>query len=148
MLDSKSSCWSSSERASDSLEVFLLGTVDLESLLRLQEQFRDEVIQRDDGLGGLFICEHPPVVTIGREGSRTDVRREPAELQKLGIDIRWLNRGSGAWMQCPGQLSAYVVVPLQRLGLGLEEYRQRLEQAVLDVCQELRVSANVEHGLF
>ena len=142
MFDSKSSCWSSSERTSDSLEVFLLGTVDLESLLRLQEQFRDEVIQRDDRLGGLFICEHPPVVTIGREGSRTDVRREPAELQRLGIDVRWLNRGGQAWMQCPGQLSAYVIVPLQRLGLGLVEYRQRLEQAMLDVCQELRVSAH------
>ncbi len=142
MFDFESSFWSSSERTSDSLEVFLLGTVDFESSLRLQEQFRDEVIQRDDRLGGLFLCEHPPVVTIGREGSRTDVRREPAELHNLGIDVRWLNRGGRAWMQCPGQLSAYVIVPLQRLGLGLTEYRQRLEQAVLDVCQELRVSAH------
>jgi lipoyl(octanoyl) transferase len=142
MLESTSSRWLSSGRTSHSLEVFLLGTVDFESSLRLQEKFREDVIQRDDRLGGLFLCEHPPVVTIGREGSRTDVRREPAGLQKLGIDIRWLNRGGRAWMQCPGQLSAYVIVPLQRLGLGLDEYRQRLEQAVLDVCQELRVSAH------
>ena len=141
MFDSES-IWSSAKRDSNSLEVFLLGTLDLESSLRLQEQFRDEVIQRGDRLGGLFLCEHPPVVTIGREGSRTDVRLEPAELQKLGIDVRWLNRGGRAWMQCPGQLSAYVIVPLQRLGLGLDEYRQRLEQAVLDVCQELSVSAH------
>ncbi len=142
MFDSASSIWSSTERTSNSLEVFLLGMVDFESSLRLQEQFRDEVIQRNDRMGGLFLCEHPPVVTIGREGSRADVRLEPIELQSLEIDVRWLNRGGGAWMQCPGQLSAYVIVPLQRLGLGLADYRHRLEQVLLDVCRELRVSAH------
>lgn len=142
MFDSQSSIWSSAERASHSLEVFLLGTVDFDSSLRLQEQFRNEVIQRRDRLGGLFICEHPPVLTIGREGSRSDVRLEEAELHNLEIEVRWLNRGGGAWMQSPGQLTANVIVPLQRLGLGLHEYRLRLEQAVLDVCHELSVSAH------
>jgi lipoate-protein ligase B len=141
MFDSES-FWSSAERSSDSLEVFLLGMVDFESALRLQEQFRDEVIQRRDRRGGLFLCEHPPLVTIGREGSRADLRREPDELQRLGIDVRWLNRGGGAWTQCPGQLAAYVIVPLQRLGLGLSEYRIRLEQALLGVCRDLRVAAH------
>jgi len=136
------SVWSSSERISNSLEVYLLGTVDLESLLQLQEQFRDDVLQRRDRMGGLFLCEHPPAVTIGREGSQVDVHCDPAELQTLGIEVRWLNRGGGAWMQSPGQLAAYLTVPLQRLGLGLVEYRHRLEEAVLDVCRELRVSAH------
>lgn len=142
MFDPDLSRWSSSERTSHSLEVFLLGTVDFESSLRLQDRFRDAVIQRNDRLGGLFLCEHPPVVTIGREGSRTDIRLEPAELQQLGIDIHWINRGGRVWVHCPGQLTANVIVPLQRLGLGLDEYRQRLEQAVLDVCRELRVAAH------
>ena len=54
-------------------------------------------------------------------------------------------------MQCPGQIAAYPIVPLRRLGLGLAEYRQRLEQAVLDVCRELHVSAHridEEPGVF
>lgn len=138
-------------RASGSLQVFLLGMVDFESALRLQERFRDEVIQRDDRLGGLFICEHPPVVTIGREGSQTHLRRDVSEFNKLGIEIRWLNRGGGAWMQCPGQIAVYPIVPLQRLGLGLAEYRQLLELAALDVCRELHVSAHrieEEPGVF
>lgn len=129
-------------RASESLQVFLLGTVDFESALRLQERFRDEVLQRCDRLGGLFICEHPPVVTIGREGSQAHLRRDAAEFDKLGIKVRWLNRGGGAWMQCPSQIAVYPIVPLRRLGLGLAEYRQRLEQAVLDVCRELHVAAH------
>ena len=42
-------------------------------------------------------------------------------------------------------------MPLRRLGLGLVEYRQRLEHAVLDVCRELHVSAHridEEPGVF
>lgn len=141
----------STDRASKSLQVFLLGTVDFESALRLQERFRDEVIARNDLRGGLFICEHPPVVTIGREGSRTHLRRDDSEFRKLDIDVRWLNRGGGAWMQCPGQIAVYPIVPLQRLGLGLAEYRRRLEQAVLDVCRELQVTSHridEEPGVF
>lgn len=138
-------------RTSASLQVFLLGTIDFDSALRLQERFRDEVLQRGDRLGGLFLCEHPPVVTIGREGSQSHLRRDASEFNKLGIDVRWLNRGGGAWMQCPGQLTAYPIVPLRRLGLGLAEYRQRLELAVLDVCRELHVAAHridEEPGIF
>ena len=134
--------WSWADRASESLEVFLLGTVEFESALRLQEKFRDEVIQRHDRLGGLFVCEHPPIVTVGREGSHAQLRRDLSEFHKFGIDVRWLNRGGGAWMQCPGQLAVYPVIPLRRRGLGLAEYRQRLEQGVLDVCRELHVAAH------
>ena len=134
--------WSPIERTSESLEVYLLGIVDFESALRLQERFRDEVISRNDKLGGLLVGEHPPTVTIGREGSRSHLRAEPSELKSLGIDVRWLNRGGGTWLHCPGQLAIYPIVPLQRCGLGLDEYRRRLEQAVLDVCREVRVSAH------
>ncbi len=134
--------WSPIERNSESLEVYLLGMVDFESALRLQEQFRDEVISRNDKLGGLFVCEHPPVVTIGREGSRSHLRTELSQMKSLEIDVRWLNRGGGTWMHCPGQLAIYPIVPLRRWELGLEEYRRRLEQAVLDVCREVRVSAH------
>jgi lipoyl(octanoyl) transferase len=138
-------------RTSDSLEVFLLGMVDFESMLTIQDQFRDEVLPRRDRRSGLFLCEHPPVVSIGREGSLSHLRRDASDLARQRIDVRWLNRGGGAWMQCPGQLAAYLVLPLQRLGLGLTEYRRRLELAVLDVCRELQVSTHkldAEPGVF
>ncbi len=150
-MSGSESIWSLANQASESLEVFLLGAVDFESSLRLQERFRDEVMQRQDRLGGLFVCEHPPIVTIGREGSQTQLCCDVSEFSKLGIDVRWLNRGGGAWVQCPGQLAVYPVIPLQRRGLGLAEYRKRLEQAVLDVCRELCVAAHridEEPGVF
>jgi lipoyl(octanoyl) transferase len=122
-----------------SLEVYLLGLVDFESCLKLQQQLVYELSGREDRQGALLICEHPPLLTIGREGSRSHLRCEPAELQSRQIDVRWLNRGGGCLVHVPGQLAIYPILPLQRLGLGLEAYRSALESALLGVCEESKV---------
>lgn len=138
---SNSTTWSLAERTSTSLEVHLLGLVDFDSALFLQERLVYEVSGRTDRLGGLLVCEHSPLLTVGREGSRAHWLCDPAELTARQIDVRWLNRGGGCLVHAPGQLAVYPVVPLDRLGLGVVEYRRRLEQAVIDTCAELRVPA-------
>ena len=128
-------------RTSASLEVHLLGLVDFDSALFLQERLVYEISGRDDTQGGLLLCEHPPMVTIGREGSRAHIQVDYRELAARQMDVRWLNRGGGCLVHAPGQLVAYPILPLDRLGFGLADYRRRLEDAVLDVCRELHVPA-------
>ena len=128
-------------RASSSLEVHLLGQVEFDAALFLQERLVYEVSGRNDICGTLLVCEHPPMITIGREGSRAHVLVEPRELTARQMDVRWLNRGGGALVHAPGQLAVYPVLPLGRLGLGMSEYRRRLEQSVISVARELRVAA-------
>lgn len=123
------------------LEVYLLGLVDFDACLFLQERLLMEVTQRDDGHGVLLVCEHPPLITIGREGSRVDIACSPEELRARQLDVRWLNRGGGAIVHMPGSLAIYPIIPLQRRDLGLADYRQRVELATVDVCQEMRVPA-------
>lgn len=127
--------------AKASLEVYLLGMVDFESSLDLQERLVYEISGRDDSQGILLVCEHPPVLTVGREGSRAHIRCEPAQLASRQLDVRWVNRGGGCLVHAPGQLAVYPILPLQRLGFGLAAYREALETAVLDVCAELLVPA-------
>jgi len=88
-------------QASSSLDVFLLGTVDLESSKELQERLRSDVATRTDSHGAILICEHPPSVTIGREGSFADVLVEWEELVARKMDVRWLNRGGGTFVHVP-----------------------------------------------
>ncbi|MGE5191142.1 MAG: lipoyl(octanoyl) transferase LipB [Deltaproteobacteria bacterium] len=123
------------------LEVFLLGVVDFDAALFLQERLMMDVAQRDDGHGVLLACEHPPLITIGREGSQAHVHGHAEELTARQMEIRWLNRGGGALVHVPGQLALYPILPLARRGLGLAAYRERLEQALLDSCRELRIRA-------
>jgi lipoate-protein ligase B len=130
-----------SRRSCATLDVRLLGTVDFESVLFLQERFVYEISGREDVFGGLFLCEHPPLITVGRSGSRAHITVEQKELAARRMPVRWVNRGGGCLVHAPGQLAVYPIVPLDRLRLGLAEYRSRLIDAVLDVCAELKVPA-------
>lgn len=132
--------------ASHALEVYLLGLVDFDQALTLQERLIYEISGRDDRQGALLLCEHPRLITIGREGSREQVLVEPSDPLLRHVEIRWLNRGGGSLAHGPGQLAVYPIVPLDRLNLGICEYRQRLQQAVVETCGELRVEAHQDDG--
>lgn len=132
-------CLSSTRR--DTLDVHLLGVVDYDSARFLQDRLVYEIAGRDDRYGGMLLCEHPPLITIGRNGTRSQVRVDSAELSARLIDVRWVSRGGGALVHAPGQLALYPIVPLQRLGLDLQAYRRVLEESVVEACAELRIPA-------
>jgi len=138
-VSSISTTWFMTGQISTALEVYFLGVVDFDSALFLQQRLVYEISGREDRMGGLLICEHPPIVTIGREGSRDHLLCEPGELIARQIDVRWLNRGGGTLVHVPGQLAVYPIVPLDRLQIGLTEYRKRLEQSVMDMCGEQKI---------
>lgn len=124
-----------------SLEVHLLGLVDFDAALALQEYLVFETAGRTDAQGTLLLCEHPPLITMGREASRAHLQTDAADLRRLEIDVRWLSRGGGAAVHSPGQLAIYPILPLDRLQLGLMDFRQRLEDAAAATCREVRVPA-------
>lgn len=123
------------------LEVYLLGVVDFDAALFLQERLVYELSGRDDSGGALLICEHPPLVTVGREGSPAHLRVDRPELRARQLDLRWVNRGGGCVVHGPGQLAVYPIVPLWRLNIRPADYPPRLLEAVIDVSGELRVPA-------
>jgi lipoyl(octanoyl) transferase len=124
-----------------SLEVHLLGLVDFDACLYLQERIVAEIDGRNDGRGALLVCEHPSLITVGREGSRSHIVCPPEELVARQMEVRWLSRGGGCIAHVPGQLAAYPIIPLDRRNLGLAALREKIEQAVIDSCGELRVDA-------
>lgn len=121
------------------LRIHLLGLLDFESATQLQAQLVAEATTRDDSSGTLLLCEHPPLITIGRSGSREDIPLDQSELGQLGLEVRWVGRGGGTVLHAPGQLAVYPIIPLKRRGLGLAEYSQCLLGAVTDLAAELRV---------
>ena len=100
-----------------------------------------EVAARTDIHGTILVCEHPPSITIGREGSFADVLVEREELMSRSMEVRWINRGGGTFVHLPGQLAVYVVVPLNRLKLGLLGFRTALENSLIATAADLKVSA-------
>lgn len=110
------------------LQAYLLGLVDFEDALALQRRLVYEVA------GGappcLILCEHYPILTMGRHGSRAHLSFDETDLRGRRWRIRWVNRGGGCWLQVPGQLAVYPILPLRRLGLPLREYLHHLQQSI------------------
>lgn len=121
---------------SEALQVHLLGLVDYDAAIGLQRHLAREVSARNDRQGHLFLCEHPPGISIGRDGSRANLLCDDAEYQSWQMQTRWVSRGGGTWVHVPGQLAAYAVLPIDRLGStpgGLRQtWLRALEGAVAD----------------
>jgi lipoyl(octanoyl) transferase len=127
------------------LQVYLLGLVEFEAALALQRRLA-YTVAGDRQSAALVVCEHPPLVTVGREGSRAHILCEPEELQARQWRVRWVNRGGGCLLHAPGQLAVYPILPLDRLGLGLQAYLDKLHEVVADVLDDFTVHAQTRPG--
>ncbi|HEY8519222.1 MAG TPA: lipoyl(octanoyl) transferase LipB [Gammaproteobacteria bacterium] len=83
----------------------------------------------------IWFVEHDPVFTLG---TRTD----PAHLLATGdIPVVQTDRGGQVTYHGPGQLVVYVLLDLRRLGLGVRELVQGLENALIDTVAQHGVVA-------
>lgn len=131
----------SHNREAAALEVRLLGVVDYDSALSLQQRLVEHVCSCRDAWGGLLICEHPPVITIGNDGSFADIGIDSEELRALQLKVRWIRRSGECIVHGPGQLAVYPIVPLDRLEIPQANYAGLLEDCVAEVCRSLQVAA-------
>jgi lipoyl(octanoyl) transferase len=77
----------------------------------------------------LWLVEHDPVYTQGVAG------RAEHLLNPAAIPVVPTNRGGQVTYHGPGQVVAYPLVDLRRLGIYVKEYVYRLEHAVLKVLE-------------
>ena len=84
----------------------------------------------------LWLVEHDPVYTLGVAGRMQHV------LAPGDIPVVQTNRGGQVTYHGPGQVVAYPLVDLRRLGIYAREYVFRLEAAVLQTMQSLAVTGH------
>jgi lipoyl(octanoyl) transferase len=121
-----------------SLQVYLLGLVDYQQALALQRRLVYQVAG-ERSQGAMLLCEHPSLITVGRQGSWTDILYETEELRTRGWQVLWVNRGGGAILHTPGQLAIYPILALDRLRLDLPAYLKRLEDVLLALLDDFNV---------
>ncbi len=116
------------------LRVYLLGALPYEQFLAFQRRLVYEV-SGDPELAALIICEHPPFITIGREGSRRHVRLSPEELASREWRQRYVARGGGTMLFVPGQVCVYPILPLATLRINPAKYLGELLESVAGVVR-------------
>ena len=114
----------------DTLHAVQLGSTPYREGLAIQDALvarRASVDARD----WLLFPDHPPVLTVGRRPSEGSILAAPADLARLGIECFEVPRGGDVTWHGPGQLVAYPIVELDRVGRDLHRYLRELEEAVI-----------------
>jgi len=88
----------------------------------------------------LWLVEHDPVYTQGVAGR--DEHIHPPAPGAPAIPVLRTNRGGQVTYHGPGQVVAYPLVDLRRLGIYVKEYVFRVEQAVLDMLADCGVTGH------
>ncbi|GCL65703.1 lipoyl(octanoyl) transferase LipB [Pseudaquabacterium pictum] len=84
----------------------------------------------------LWLVEHDPVYTQGLAGKAEHL------LDAGAIPVVPTNRGGQVTYHGPGQVVAYPLVDLKRLGIYVKEYVYRLENAVIKVLEAHQVTGH------
>lgn len=89
----------------------------------------------------LVLCEHPHVITLGRNARRENLRLPEAELARRGVAVYATDRGGDVTYHGPGQLVGYPIVDLAGLRKDVVWYVRALEEVLIRVAGEFGIAA-------
>lgn len=112
-----------------------LGRIAYEDALQIQtDAFESLLLAKSKGFPGenkLFFCEHNPVFTIGKSGLPANLLVTESWLIEKGISFYHSNRGGDITYHGPGQITGYPVLDLEQFQVGLKQYVDLLEEAII-----------------
>jgi lipoyl(octanoyl) transferase len=104
----------------------------------LQERLRDDVLA-GRGPQTLLLCEHEPVITLGRSARGEHVLASAEELARRGVAVHAASRGGDVTYHGPGQLVGY---PILRLRGGLVAHLEAMARGLAALLAPLGVTAS------
>jgi lipoate-protein ligase B len=99
----------------------------------------------------LVLCEHPPVLTLGRMTNPQSLLYQRKEIEERGVMITKVDRGGDVTLHAPGQLVVYPVFNLNKYDKDLKVYMVRLEEVAVDLLKNfgiLAISIPGKRGVF
>jgi lipoyl(octanoyl) transferase len=106
------------------LKVRRLGRQPYEPVWRAMSAFTDNRVA--DTVDELWVLEHDPVFTLGQAGKMEHVL-VPGDIPVVPVD-----RGGQVTYHGPGQIVAYPLIDLRRVGVSVRELVHKIEQAIID----------------
>jgi lipoyl(octanoyl) transferase len=101
----------------------------------------DEQALAPNMAGWMFFVEHNPVYTLGKSGKESNMLVSEEYLRSIGAEFFHIDRGGDVTYHGPGQIVGYPILDLDKVGIGLREYIDLLEESVIGVCREWGIEA-------
>ena len=121
--------------------IHLPGNPTYEEGLRIQEERVNAILEGTAG-DAVYLLEHQPVYTIGRQRDQSSMR-DPSTLPYPVFET---NRGGQATYHGPGQLTGYPILDLTPRGRDLHKHLRGLEEVLIRTCADFGVAAGRREG--
>jgi len=108
-----------------------LGIAEYEPVWRAMRALTDS--RNENSADELWLVQHPPVFTQGQAGKAEHV------LAPGNIPVIQVDRGGQVTYHGPGQIVAYPLVDIRRKKIGVREFVNRIEQAIIEVLAHYSV---------
>jgi len=94
----------------------------------------------------LLLCEHPHVITLGRNGSREHLRAGDRSLAQMSVEFHPSDRGGDITYHGPGQIVGYPILDLARHRRDVRWYVAQLEEVMIRASADFGVVARRIEG--
>ena len=89
----------------------------------------------------LLLCEHPHVITLGRNANRANLLASENVLRQKGVEFHSTNRGGDITYHGPGQIVGYPILNLGNIKRDVGWYVRTLEEAMIRASADFSVTA-------
>lgn len=133
---------SPSPTAGGALHTLDLGVIGFTEALELQRRAARLRISGELPEDLLLLCEHPPVVSLGRAASSAaHVNLTPEALRARGAELHEAERGGDVTFHGPGQLVGYTIIDLKQHRQDLHWFLRQVEEALINAVKPFGISA-------
>jgi len=126
--------------------VFDLGLTDFATVVKFQKETFERV-RSGDLESALILCQHYPVITMGRLANRGNILLNEQELRLKDISIHQIERGGEVTCHNPGQVMAYPIFNLNYLKKDIHLFLRQLEGVVIALLSEFGLKAVRRPGM-
>ncbi len=99
----------------------------------------------------LLFCEHPHVITQGRNGKKENLRANDRLLAQMNVTFHESDRGGDFTYHGPGQIIGYPILDLAQHRRDVRWYVQQLEETMIRTTADFNVTAERvagRHGIW
>jgi lipoyl(octanoyl) transferase len=129
-----------------------LGLKDYKDCWDLQEELLSEIVadkretHKPSAKNHFLLVEHPHVYTLGKSGDEHNLLANGEFLKKIDATFYKINRGGDITYHGPGQLVGYPIIDLEFFKIGVREYIEKMEDAIIAVLGEYGLKGSRKDG--
>lgn len=122
------------------IEVLDSGSLAYAEGLNLQNKIHSQVLNGDKQ-HTLILCEHKHVYTFGKSADKNNLLINKEFLKAIDAEVYETDRGGDITYHGPGQLVGYPIIHLSKHNIGVRQYVELLESALIDSLANFGIKA-------